>query len=46
MIDIKDNIEQLQEKLNKMIHNKSDSTKLYEISTELDDWIVKYYKHK
>lgn len=46
MAHIIKNIEILQERLNKMISDKSDNMALYEISTELDAWIVKYYKER
>lgn len=44
MTNITNNIELLQERLNQMIANKDDNIKLYELSTELDTWIVEYYK--
>lgn len=40
------NIEMLQERLNKMITSNGDNMELYEISIELDNWIVQYYKEK
>ena len=46
MTHIIDNIEMLREQMNKMIADKTDNMKLYEISTELDTWIVQYYKEK
>lgn len=46
MTHIIDNIENLREQMNKMITDKADNMKLYEISTELDAWIVQYYKEK
>lgn len=44
MTHIMEQIKTLQERLNKMITDKADNMKLYELSTELDTWIVKYYK--
>lgn len=46
MTHIMEKIEMLQERLNDMITNNSDNMKLYQISTELDTWIVKFYKEK
>lgn len=46
MTHVTDRIELLQERLNKMIINQDDHNELYKISTELDTWIVKFYKEK
>jgi len=46
MNSITSNIEELQTKLNQMLIQEHDLTKAYTISTELDTWIVKYYKQQ
>lgn len=46
MAHIIENIEMLRERLNKMIIDNSDDAELYEISTELDFWITKYYQEQ
>ena len=46
MTQIIENIEVLRERLNHMIANNSDSVELYEVSTELDTWITRYYKEQ
>lgn len=38
-----DHIEKLRERLDSMIANKADNMELYEMSTELDTWITRYY---
>ena len=44
MTHIMDNIEMLRERMNQMIANETDNIELYEISTELDNWITEYYR--
>lgn len=46
MTQITSNIEILREKLNEMMFTEKDSNKIYNVSMELDQWIVKYYKQK
>jgi len=46
MTHITSNIEVLQKKLNQMLIQDNDLMKVYSISTELDTWIVKYYKQQ
>lgn len=47
MTHITDRIEVLQERLNKMIVKQDDdNNELYKLSTELDTWIVRFYKEK
>ena len=46
MTQIISNIEVLRDKLNQMMFKETDPRKIYTLSTELDYWIVKYYKQK
>ncbi len=46
MTQILENIEILRRRLNQMIADNSDNIELYEISTELDSWITKYYNEQ
>lgn len=46
MTQIISKIEQLREQLNRMVSEASDHVELYELSTELDIWITRYYKQQ
>lgn len=43
---ISDNIEVLRKKLNQIVLKESDPKEIYTLSTELDIWIVRYYKQQ
>lgn len=43
---LEDGIKNLREKLNKSIQDNEKYEKIYELSIELDELIVKYYKEK
>lgn len=43
---ISDNIEALRKKLNQIVLKQSNPKEVYTLSTELDTWIVRYYKQQ
>ena len=43
---ISDNIEALRKKLNQIVLTERNPKEIYTLSTELDVWIVRYYKQQ